>query len=117
MLHRDGERDCSVPRSIEDYLTLLDWTGRAIRRDKRGHVEQTLPPILKRLNIDATAWQECMQPKGNTFGRALGQLDHMRLHTKALGLSWVRGVRQAERMYKAARVAGARPAKRGYWFF
>ena len=101
-LHGDAPKDQSLPCSTQDYLTLLDWTGRAIRGDKRGAIDKNLPPILKRLNIDADAWHELMQPKGNAFGRAMGQLDHMRLHAKALGLRWVRGVRQAERMYRTA---------------
>jgi hypothetical protein len=82
------------------YVSLLDWTGRAVRGDKRGAIDSNLPPILKRLNIDASAWQQAMQPNGNVFGRAVGQLDHLRLHAKALGQQWVRGVRQAERMYR-----------------
>jgi REP element-mobilizing transposase RayT len=98
---RDAHQD-PLPCSIEDYLALLDWTGRAVRSDKRGHVAQDAPPILKRFNIDPAAWTECMQPDGNVFGRAMGQLDHLRLHAKALGQQWVKGLRQAERMYRAA---------------
>jgi hypothetical protein len=96
-----ASKDRALPCSQQDYLALLDWTGRAIRRDKRGHIDHTLPPILKRLNIDPAAWDELMQPQGNVFGRAMGQLDHLRLHAKALGQSWVKGLRQAERMYRA----------------
>ena len=92
----------ALPCSEEDYLVLLDWTGRAIRNDKRGQIDQTLPPILTRLNIDPVAWREIMRPHGNAFGRALGQLDHLRLHAKALGQKWVKGLRQAERTYRGA---------------
>jgi len=92
----------ALPCSEEDYLVLLDWTGRAIRNDKRGHIDQTLPAVLKRLNIDPVAWREIMRPEGNVFGRAVGQLDPLRLHARALGQKWVRGLRQAERMYRTA---------------
>ena len=92
----------ALPCSEEDYLILLDWAGRTIRNDKRGHIDQTLPPILTRLNIDPVAWREIMRPEGNVFGRAVGQLDHLRLHARALGQKWVRGLRQAERMYRTA---------------
>jgi REP element-mobilizing transposase RayT len=94
-------KERTLPCSQVDYFTLLDWTGRAIRGDKRGHIDQALPPILTRLNIDPAAWAATMQPEGNVFGRAMGQLDHLRLHAKALGQSWVRGLRHAERMYRA----------------
>jgi len=93
-------KDKALPCSQEDYLALLDWTGRAIRGDKRGHIEQSLPPILTRLNIDATAWQQIMQPGGNVFGRAMGQVDHLRLHAKALGQKWIKGLRLAEGIYR-----------------
>jgi hypothetical protein len=43
-----------------------------------------------------------MQPGGNVFGRAMGQLDHLRLHAKALGQQWVKGLRLAERIYHSA---------------
>jgi hypothetical protein len=95
-------KERTLPCSQADYFTLLDWTGRALRVDKRGHIDQGLPPILTRLNIDPTAWEETMQPQGNVFGRAMGQLDHLRVHAKALGQSWIRGLRQAERMYRVA---------------
>jgi hypothetical protein len=38
------------------YLELVDWTGRIIREDKRGHIAQDLPPILDRLQIDPKHW-------------------------------------------------------------
>ena len=42
--------------NFEDYLNLVDWTGRIIRSDKRGHIEEHLPPILARLEISADQW-------------------------------------------------------------
>jgi hypothetical protein len=92
----------SIPFSFPDYLALVDWTGRSIRDDKTGFIDPTLPPIAKRLNIDPVAWQAAMQPKGNVFGRALGQLDHLRLHAKALGQSRIRGLNAAERIFRPA---------------
>ena len=56
-------------------------------------------PILRRLNIDRAAWSGAMTPHGNVFGRAMGRINHLRLHAATLGQSWVRGLRQAERIY------------------
>jgi REP element-mobilizing transposase RayT len=89
----------TIPFRFSDYLELVDWTGRTIRSDKRGAIDSRLPPIMQRLNIDATVWREAMRPSGNVFGRALGQLDHMRLHARSLGQSWIRGLRQADRLF------------------
>lgn len=45
-----------IPYAFSDYLQLVDWTGRAIRNDKRGNIPSTLPPILARLNIPPDHW-------------------------------------------------------------
>ena len=96
---RDNQR---LPLSFVDYLQLLDYSGRVVRADKTGAIAPSEPPILTRLNIDPDAWKEAMRTKGNVFGRALGQLDHLRLHARALGQSWIKGVQQAERLYRTA---------------
>jgi hypothetical protein len=99
--HETGSKRDSIPFSLNDYLQLVDWTGRSIRRDKRGAIDHSLPPILQRLNIDEEAWLESMRPKGNVFGRAMGKLNHLKIHARALGQSWIKGLRQAERMYRS----------------
>jgi len=69
-----------------------------IRVDKRSHIDAQLPPIMARLNIARMG--AAMQPRGNVFGRAMGRLDHLQLHAKALGQSWIRGLGKAEIIYR-----------------
>lgn len=88
-----------IPFTLEEYLELVDWSGRSIRADMKGAIPGHLPPIMKRLGIDSDAWGLAMRPHGNVFGRALGRLDHLRLHAKTLGQSWVRGLRRAEQLF------------------
>lgn len=89
----------AIPYKLDDYLELIDWTGRAIHSTKRGFIDERLPPIMQRLNIGADAWTAAMQPAGNVFGRAMGKLDHLRLHAKTLGQAWVQGLREARHLY------------------
>lgn len=89
----------SIPYSLRDYLALVDWSGRLIREDKRGAIDPALPPILTRLGICPDAWQMVIARRGKLFGRAMGRLDAMRLHAVTLGQAWIRGVRNAERIY------------------
>ena len=42
--------------SLNDYLELVDYTGRILRDDKRGAIALHLPPILERLGIDRKTW-------------------------------------------------------------
>ena len=45
-----------IPFRFEDYIQLVDWTGRLVRNDKRGYIDETLPPILERMQIAADRW-------------------------------------------------------------
>jgi REP element-mobilizing transposase RayT len=69
----------SILFNFEEYLALVDWTGRVIRSDKRGHIDNALPPILVRLQISPDQWRinttqfEVIHPK--RFNRITPQLD------------------------------------------
>ncbi|TNC79359.1 MAG: transposase [Oleiphilus sp.] len=48
--------------SLQDYLELVDTTGRILRDDKRGAIPLHLPPILERLGTDRKTWLvQCTQ--------------------------------------------------------
>ncbi len=48
--------------SLEDYLELVDTTGRILRDDKRGAIPLNLPPIPERLGTDRKTWlAQCTQ--------------------------------------------------------
>ena len=45
-----------IPFHLDDYLELVDWTGRAMVAGKRGAIPENLPPILQRLQFDPKHW-------------------------------------------------------------
>ena len=45
-----------LPFTLKDYIELVDWTGRAIREDKKGAIATHLPPIIDRLGIETSDW-------------------------------------------------------------
>jgi REP element-mobilizing transposase RayT len=51
-----GQEQSGILYSITDYLELVDFTGRCVRKNKRGAIPEHLPPILKRLEIDGKIW-------------------------------------------------------------
>ena len=89
----------TLPYRLEDYLALVDWTGRIVNPNKRGAIAGELPPILQRLGIDSAIWAQSMRPHGNVFGRAIGRLAKMRQHAVTLGQCWIRGLGQSLRLY------------------
>ena len=46
-----------LPFHLKDYIELVDWTGRIVRKGKRGFIAATEPKILKSLKLTATEWE------------------------------------------------------------
>jgi hypothetical protein len=61
-----------LPMSLDEYLQLLDWTGRQMRSDKRGAIPAELPPILDRLQIRSETWLTLITNFPRLFRRAAG---------------------------------------------
>ncbi|MCP4094809.1 MAG: transposase, partial [Planctomycetaceae bacterium] len=61
LLHFEGavtnQSPPGMPFDFQDYLELVDWTGRMIRSDKRGFIDGDLPPILARLQVSPEQWK------------------------------------------------------------
>jgi len=49
-----------LPVTLSQYVSLLDVLGRVVRDGKRGFVPPELPPILKRLRLDAGSWLQSL---------------------------------------------------------
>ncbi len=47
-----------IPFRLMDYIELVDWIGRQVREDKRGHIDERQPDILERLSFPQ---QECLK--------------------------------------------------------
>jgi len=61
-----------IPFRLIDYLELVDWTGRIIKGDKRGQIDQALPPILARLSFNQDAWRTLTAQFEHQFRQWIG---------------------------------------------
>jgi REP element-mobilizing transposase RayT len=52
---RASNKGC-LSMTLDQYLRLLDWTGRQIRKDKAGTIPAECAPILERLECSAETW-------------------------------------------------------------
>jgi len=73
-------------------LQLLDWTGRAVRADKRGAVPADLRPILERLQVNADAWVDTVDRFGRMFRRAVGRVSSLAALAAHRGKCWFQGL-------------------------
>ena len=87
-----GKTESGLPFHFSDYLELVDWTGRAIREDKRGYIPADVPPILTRLGVEAESWIETVRHFRRHFYDFVGPGDILAQHGRTLGRRWLRGV-------------------------
>ena len=64
----------SMPLTLEEYLQVLDWTGRQLRAGKRGKIADEIKPILTRLQIDHNNWLKTIDSYGSLFCRVAGSV-------------------------------------------
>ncbi|HVC93852.1 MAG TPA: hypothetical protein VND64_09180 [Pirellulales bacterium] len=86
-----------LPLTLDEYLELLDWTGRQVRGEKRGAIPAALLPILERLRINAEAWVDTIEQTGRKLRRAIGRAYNMAAFAGVRGKCWFQGV-SASRM-------------------
>ena len=86
------DQSIGIPFALDDYLHLVDWTGRAILETKRGSIPEDVPPILERLNINDQHWLSTVQHFQTCFPRMAGRLDRLKAVCERFGLSWSHGV-------------------------
>ncbi|MEZ9820080.1 transposase [Shewanella sp. 10N.286.45.A1] len=63
--------------SLNDYLELVDETGRIIRDDKRGSISANAQKILHRLNIPTANWLKITTEFGSLFHGPVGTLQEL----------------------------------------
>jgi hypothetical protein len=84
--------ESGLPFHFSDYLELVDWTGRAIRENKRDFIPPDVPPILDRLGVEAGSWIETVRHFRRHFYDFVGPADVLVQCSKAMGRRWLRGV-------------------------
>ena len=62
-----------LPFELKSYLELVELTGRIIREDKRGHIDNMNLPLLERLNISPENWLKLTTQFTRVFHGAVGR--------------------------------------------
>jgi len=74
-----------LPFKLDDYLELVDWTGRVIREDKRGSIPDNYPPILTRLKQQPENWLYLTQHFESKFKGLVGAAYKIKQACETLG--------------------------------
>ena len=73
--------------NLLDYIQLLDWTGRLIRENKRGSIDNNTPQVLHRLNISPAHWIEVCTHFEDRFKGLVGSKHSLKTLIKSFGLT------------------------------
>lgn len=87
-----------LPISTEDYLDLIDWTARQTRANKRGSIDASEPPILRKLGLTEHQWHNQMLGTEIRYWRAIGSARALIEKAAAIGQSWLKGIGSAQQL-------------------
>jgi REP element-mobilizing transposase RayT len=95
-----GRMAAAIPFAFDDYLELVDATGRVIREDKRGYIPGETPKILERLNIDPEQFIATAARMLDLFSTAIGTPEHLTAHCVARNVAFLRGMGAARALFE-----------------
>lgn len=108
MKFKEGEVSIEVAHStllqyqLEDYLELVDCTGRIIRADKAGSIDSHTIAILNRLNLPCENWIYLTREFGRVFKGAVGTPEHLTEFTEHVGLKRRYGISSCQKWLNSA---------------
>ena len=90
----------AIAYEIQDYLELVDWSGRAIIDGKRGSIPDAIPPILDRLKIDPDNYVRFInRTQKSRFHGFIGTVKSMRSLAQDFGRSFLKGQAAAAALF------------------
>ncbi|QHJ12659.1 hypothetical protein FX988_02917 [Paraglaciecola mesophila] len=91
-----------IAYSLKDYCELIDTTGRCIRDDKAGYIDNTQSPILERLGLDSAQWLALTTEFEKHFCYAAGGEQMMNAFKRHTHHQRIRGMGKAKALLKRA---------------
>jgi len=92
----------ALPFTREDYLQLVDVTGRIIRNDKRGYIPEYIPNVVSRLGIKPDQWIEHIQNFGESYSACIGSVEAIADYVVRSGKHWCKGLSHSMCCYRQA---------------
>jgi hypothetical protein len=97
-----GDDDTGLPFNLQDYLDLLDTSGRAVHPGKHGAIPANTPRLLSLFGLDTGEWLKTVSALHIGFQLFVGAPHRLRTLAEGKGWRWVRGHAAARRLYARA---------------
>jgi REP element-mobilizing transposase RayT len=98
--HRASDRGL-LPLSLEDYIEIVEWTGRQQRADKPGAIPADLAPIFARLGLESEAWLKLTSQFTRMFTNAAGPIGLVKAAAERANKRWFQGARNSRASFRS----------------
>ena len=78
-----------LPLSVDEYIELVDWTGRQLHPRKRGAIATSAPPALRRVTCE-NEWLPQVRGIESRYWRAVGSAQALLEKAKAMRQCWLK---------------------------
>jgi len=85
--------------TLEQYLEILDRTGRQVAEGKPGVIDPHIAPILERVGIRPSAWLGMLEEFETWFHGAVGKAERVLEHAAQTGRSWLHGLEHCRQSF------------------
>jgi putative transposase len=84
---------------LKDYINLVEWTGKTICHPGKHKIPHQLSTVFERLNLNQDNWIKQVNGYGNSYYRAVGCLEKLKLKAAQLEQQWLKGMKQIQQLY------------------
>jgi len=96
--------EAGLPFNLQDYLDLLDTSGRSMHPTKRGAIPETSPRLLESLGLAPGEWLKSVAELHARFRLFIGAPHRLSALAENRGWRWIRGQTAARRLYARVNV-------------
>ena len=93
----DSCTSIELAATLEAYVELLEWTGRAVAKGKRGRIIGPAPALLVDQGVSAERWVEALAEHKVGAVAFLGSVASVQALARKRGKGWLRGLGLAKR--------------------
>lgn len=81
-----------LPIRLDDYIELVQWTGKQVRPDKRGAIPANAPHVLKQYENNPERWATRVKAIGSGYWRVVGEAQDLIDLAERLNQRWLKGI-------------------------
>ena len=87
-----NSNEYEIPFALDDYLSLVETTGRAIINEHKGYIPEELPDILQRLGLNNDTWLNQIKYFDKWYYKAIGTVDNLKKYCKSIKQKYIKGL-------------------------